>query len=67
MHPAEIMEAHAQALMNIPSGEQFIAHIQSVVSIALSDIARWMKANDRVQPIKTRAKNRLKPIGTERR
>jgi hypothetical protein len=38
------IEAHAQALMRIPSGEQFIGNIQAVVSIALSDIARILEA-----------------------
>ena len=42
MSPADRMRAHAAAVWKIPAGEQYIGAIQSVVSIALEDVARWM-------------------------
>jgi hypothetical protein len=44
------IRTHADVLMKIPAGEQFIGNIQAVISIALTDIARileTMRANER--------------------
>ena len=37
------IETHADVLMKIPSGEQFIRNIQAVTSIALLDIKRCLE------------------------
>lgn len=37
------IRTHADVLMRIPAGEQFIGHIQSVVSTALTDVARILE------------------------
>ena len=40
------IEIHADVLTKIPSGEQFISAIQSVVSIAILDIKRALEELD---------------------
>lgn len=38
------IETHAHVLMRIPAGEQYIGHIQAVVSVALLEIKRCLEA-----------------------
>lgn len=54
---AKRIDAHGEAVWRIPSGEQFIGAIQSVVSIALKDIARWVET---VEAAKAKPKARRK-------
>lgn len=44
------IETHADVLMRIPSSEQFIGNIQSVVSVALLDIKRCLEAMNEEDP-----------------
>lgn len=43
----ENLEAHADALMNIPASKQHIRNIQAVVSIALLEVKRAFEALDK--------------------
>ena len=47
MTPAEAMRDHAADLLLIPSGEQYISTIQSVLSDALGNLANWMDGVDK--------------------
>lgn len=38
------IETHADALMDIPSGEQYLSNMQAVISVALLDVKRCLEA-----------------------
>lgn len=38
------IETHADVLMTIPSGEQYLSNMQAVISIALMDVKRCLEA-----------------------
>jgi hypothetical protein len=42
VNPDDI-RAHAERLMSMPAGEQWIGHMQVVIAAALNDIARYLE------------------------